>query len=84
MDYADKHDNLIIATDAAFTDMVRHLYPQKHIVALNTQARCKNMRKTTLQNLADALEYEQYEVIVEPQTAVQALKSLERMLEYSS
>ena len=83
MDYAAKYDNLIIATDAAFTDNLKHLYPDKHLVPLNSQARCKNMRKTTMQHVLDALELEQHNITVEPQIAAKALKALQRMLEAS-
>lgn len=83
LEYAKKHDKLIIATEATFTDYLKHIYPEKQIVALNTRARCKNMAKIDLHNLLESLEKEQFEVQVPPEIAAKALKSLQRMLEIS-
>jgi len=83
MKYASDHDKLIIATEAAFTDYLKHLHPHKQLVALNTRARCMNMRKTTLRHVLESLEKEQHEVKVAPEIAAKALRSLTRMLELS-
>jgi quinolinate synthase len=83
MRYVEANDKLIIATDATFTDYLKHIYPAKELVALNHRARCRNMRKTTLHELLLALEKEQFEVRVPPEVAARAKHSLDRMLELS-
>jgi quinolinate synthase len=82
--YVKDHDNLIIATDASFAEYLQHLYPEKQLISLNSRAKCRNMRKITLQKLLESLENEQYVVTVPPETAARALKALERMLELSA
>lgn len=84
LDYVRTHDRLIIATDAAFTDYLRHIYPGKQLVALSTRARCMNMRKTGLKDVLASLEYEQHVISVAPEIAQRALKSLDRMMELSA
>ena len=81
---ATRHDKLIIATEKGLTDYLTEKYPQKSIIPLNPKAICKNMKKTTLPHVLDALRFEQHLVTVEPQVAKRAVKSLERMLELSN
>lgn len=83
MKYAQNHDKLLIATDASFTDYLNHLYPDKQFIALNTRARCQNMRKTELPDVLNALEKEQHHVKVPKDIADRAVHSLQRMLELS-
>jgi len=81
--YVGENDKLIIATDAAFTDYMKHLHPEKELVHLSARARCANMRKTTMNDLLHALETEEHQVVVDPETAARAKHSLDRMLELS-
>ncbi len=81
--FVQDNDKLIIATDATFTEYLRHIYPAKKLLPLNSRTRCANMRKTTLQDLLLALQNEQYEVTVPPEVAARAKHSLTRMLELS-
>lgn len=83
MRYVAANDKLIIATDATFTDYLKHIYPEKELVALNSRARCRNMLKINLHELLLSLEHEQYEVQVQPDVAVRAKRCLDRMLELS-
>lgn len=83
MRYVDAHDKLIIATDATFTDYLKHIHPEKELVSLNTRARCRNMLKITLHDVLLSLENEQHEVQVTPDVAKRAKRSLDRMLELS-
>ncbi len=81
--YVAENDKLIIATDASFTDYMKHIHPNKELVPLSIRARCANMRKTTLNELLRALENEEHHVVVDPETAARAKHSLDRMLELS-
>lgn len=78
-----ENDKLIIATDASFTDYMKHLHPEKKLVQLSMRARCANMRKTKMTDLLHALENEEHHVVVDPETAARAKHSLDRMLELS-
>lgn len=81
---ATRQDKLIIATEKGLTDYLTEKYPQKSIIPLNPKAICKNMKKTTLPHVLDALRFEQHLVTVDPQVAKRAVKSLDRMLELSN
>ncbi len=83
MRYVAANDKLIIATEATFTDYLKHIYPKKELVALNSRARCRNMLKINLHELLLSLEHEQFEVGVEPEVAERAKRCLDRMLELS-
>lgn len=78
---AKTQDNLIIATEKGLVDYLKKLYPQKSIVSLSPKAICKNMKRTTLHNLLDALRFEQHHITVDPEIAARAAKSLNRMME---
>lgn len=82
--FVAEHDQVIIATDSGLTDYLVHLYPEKQIVSLNFRAKCKNMQKTTLHHVLEALQKQQYLITVPPGIAAQAVLSLNRMLELSS
>lgn len=81
---AQKGDKLIIATEKNLVDYLNFLYPEKSIICLNPKAICKNMKKTTMAHVLDALRFEQHHITVEPEIAQRAVKSLQRMLELSN
>jgi len=81
---AQVHDKLIIATEKGLVDYLSMIHPGKSIIGLNPKAICKNMKKTTLPHVLDALRFEQHLVSVEPEIARRAVISLERMLELSN
>lgn len=74
-------DKAIIATEATFTKYLKHLYPEKQMHALSTQAACKNMKKTTMEHVYQALLQHQHLIKVEPAIAEKAKQSITRMLE---
>ncbi len=80
MDYIQANDKVIIATEHAMTNYMQYLYPEKHIVALNSEAICKNMKKTGLEDVLNALQKEQHLITVDPEIAQAALRSLQRMV----
>lgn len=81
--FIEDNDEVIVATDHGFTEYARHLWPEKQIISLNSRARCKNMQKTTLHSVLDALVQQQYLVTVPPEIASRAVGSINRMLEVS-
>jgi quinolinate synthase len=83
MKWIEQGDKVIIATDNGLTNYLKHLYPHKHIESLSDRANCKNMKKTTLEHLHDALLKQQYVVEVDSEIADKARLSIERMLAIS-
>ncbi|MDP2173234.1 MAG: quinolinate synthase NadA [Candidatus Cloacimonadaceae bacterium] len=83
VDYIGKHDKAIIGTELNLSLMLKKKYPEKSIVPLSRAAVCKNMKKTTLQLVLEALIHEQHHIQVEESVAARAINSLNRMMELS-
>ncbi len=83
VDWVKNNDKAIIATEIGLTEYLQHIYPEKSLIPLSPKAICKNMKKTTLENIYNALKYNQYVISVEPNTAQKARKAIDRMLELS-
>lgn len=83
VDWVKNNDKAIIATEIGLTEYLQHIYPEKSLIPLSPKAICKNMKKTTLENVYNALKYNQYVISVEPNTAQKARKAIDRMLELS-
>ena len=83
VDWVKNNDKAIIATEIGLTEYLQHIYPEKSLIPLSPKAICKNMKKTTLENVYNALKDNQYVISVEPNTAQKARKAINRMLELS-
>jgi len=81
MEWIKDHDKAILATEKGLADYLQHLYPEKSILPLANRAVCKNMKKTTLEHLYQALLNMQQVITVPPDVAEKAKKSITRMLE---
>lgn len=81
--YVEKHDKVIIGTELNLVLMLNKKHPQKSIIPLNRIAVCKNMKKTTMEHILDALDLEQHLIRVEESVAARAINSLNRMMELS-
>lgn len=79
-DYVKEHDKVIIGTETGLYYQLKEKYPEKKLAYLYKEAVCINMKKTGLKDLLSSLENEEYEIIIPPETADPALKSVERML----
>ncbi|MHA1245613.1 MAG: quinolinate synthase NadA, partial [Candidatus Heimdallarchaeota archaeon] len=55
---------IIVATEKGLVDRLSRDYPEKKFILAKDTAICRNMKKITLENLRDALLYEQHEVII--------------------
>jgi len=82
-DYTATHDNLIIGTEIGLFEQLKARYPQKNLVPLSKNAICRNMKKTTLSDVLETLQTERNEIIIAPETAKKAVKSITRMLKLS-
>lgn len=80
VNYVEKHDRVIIATETGLTEYLKHSHPQKQILSLSPKAICADMKKTTLEDLLSALQNEEHHITVEPDIAKLAKRSIDRML----
>jgi quinolinate synthase len=76
-------DKFLIATETGLIERLRKENPAKTFLSAGTPLVCMNMKKTTLRDVADALELEQHEIVLDPVVREKALKSLDEMLKYT-
>jgi len=75
--------NFIIATEDGMLHRLRKENPEKNFVLASKNAVCPNMKKITLEKLANALETLSPEIILGAETAKRAQKSIRDMVEIS-
>ena len=77
---AEVGTSFIIGTEVGVIDRLAHTAPGRKCVLLRAGFTCPNMKKTTLADIAAALESLQPAVTVEPEVAAKAKVCLERMV----
>ena len=82
IDFAHKSDNkqFIIGTEMGILHVLKKKNPGKEFYLLTPRLLCANMKKTKMQDVLDALKFEQYEITLDPDIMARAKKSLDRML----
>jgi len=80
-DYVDTHERVIIGTEIGLVQMLQEKYPTKSIYALSDKAICPNMKKTSLNDVLNTLQYEMNEIIITPNIAENALLPIQKMME---
>ncbi|MEX0945612.1 MAG: quinolinate synthase NadA [Balneolaceae bacterium] len=85
LDRASESDSkeFVVATETGILHRLRKENPGKSFYAANEESVCDYMKMITLENLRDALDFEQYEVKVPAEMAVKAYLPIERMLNIS-
>lgn len=91
LDYAVKSDakNFIVVTESGILHKMRLACPDKNFIpapAEDGECGCNNcayMKLNTLEKLADALEKEQPQIEVDPETASRAIRPILKMIEMS-
>lgn len=85
MNYAIKSDNkqFIIATELGVVERLERDYPDKEFILVSPKAVCSNMKWHHLEDILNALKYEQYEVNVDEEIAKKAITCINRMLKVS-
>lgn len=73
-------DEFVIATEKGILHRMEKEVPGKKYYPISEDAECKYMKMITLEKLYDTLQYDRYEVKVEPQLAEKARLPIERML----
>ena len=73
----------VIATEKGVVDRLQRDYKNKEFILIRGDIICPNMKWNTLEDIYNALKYEQYEVDVDEGIARKAVKCINRMLEVS-
>ncbi len=88
-----KNESFIVATDGGIFHKMKQLAPHKKLIEAPTAgegatcescAHCPWMGMNALQNLADVLESENNEIHIDPKLRVDAVKPIQRMLNFSA
>jgi quinolinate synthase len=79
-DSDEKRRGVIIGTEVGLVDQLRRHHPDVNIWPLLETAICRNMKKTTLQQVCWAIETGNYKVEVSADISAKARASLEKMI----
>ena len=85
MNFAENSDNkqFIIATELGVIERLERDFKDKEFILVSPNAVCPNMKWNHLEDILNALKYEQYEINVDPEISKKAIHSIERMLKVS-
>lgn len=85
MKFAAESDKktFIIATELGVVERLKRDYPEKEFVLVSEKAICPNMKWNHLEDILNALKYEQHEINVDEEIAKKAITCIDRMLEVS-
>lgn len=71
----------IIATEKGTLHQLQKENPDKEFILVHPKVICSSMKKVTMKGLYEALLYEQYRVVIDPEISKKAQLSISRMLE---
>lgn len=85
MSFAEKSDKkqFIIATELGVVERLERDLKDKEFILVSPKAICPNMKWHHLEDIFNALKYEQYEINVDEQIAQKAITCIDRMLDVS-
>lgn len=85
MNFAKQSENkqFIIATELGVVERLERDLKDKEFILVSPKAVCSNMKWHHLEDILNALKYDQYEVNVDPEIAKKAVTCIDRMLEVS-
>lgn len=85
LNYAAQSDarQLIIGTEMGILHVLKKQNPDKKFYLLSSKLLCTNMKKTRIQDVRDALAFEQHEITLDQDIMKNAKHSLDRMLSAS-
>jgi quinolinate synthase len=72
--------SFIIGTEMGILHTLRKQNPEKHFRVLSGHLTCYNMKKTSLENVYNAIKNETFEITVPEETRVKAFDALDKML----
>ena len=71
---------IIVATESGLLHRLRKENPEKRFIPLAPEILCPDMKKITLEDLRDALKFNQHEITLAPGIMENAVKPIEKML----
>lgn len=80
---SSRAETFVIGTEMGVMHSLQKNNPNKKFYLLSPSLICANMKKTSLQDIKNALLNEEYEIVVDERVRLRASKSLERMIEMS-
>lgn len=85
MNFAEKSEKkqFIIATELGVVERLQRDLKDKEFILVSEKAICPNMKWHHLEDIYNALKYEQYEINVDEDIAKKAITCIDRMLEVS-
>lgn len=85
MKFAEQSDKkqFIIATELGVVERLQRDLKDKEFILVSEKAICPNMKWNHLEDIYNALKYEQYEINVDEDIAKKAISCIDRMLEVS-
>ena len=83
MNYVKESDkkSFVIGTEQGVIDRLKRDYPDKELIPIKEDFVCFNMKFNTMEDIYNALLYEQHEITVEKEIADKARKCITKMLE---
>jgi len=83
-EFTETHDRVIIGTEIGLIKMLQKKYPMKSIQTLSEKAVCVNMKKTSLNDVLDTLQYELNEIKIPENIVKNALIPIQKMLDMNN
>lgn len=77
---ASKNEDIIIGTEVGVIDYLKKRAPKKNFYLLSPKMVCKNMKKTSLLDVRNALKNNEHEIVLDEQVIEKAYNSLNRMM----
>jgi quinolinate synthase len=81
--FTEENDKVIIGTEVGLFEQLKARFPEKDLVVLAPDAICRNMKKTKLIDVYNALSDETTEIVLEEKVMEKARISVEKMMELS-
>ncbi len=81
--FAEENDKVIIGTEIGLCEQLQAKYPEKSIITLSPDAICRNMKKTKLIDVYNALADETPEITLDKDVMEKAKRSVFNMMELS-
>ena len=71
---------IVVATESGLLHRLKKENPDKRFIPLAPEILCPDMKKITLEDLRDALKFNQHEIVLPPEIMERAVKPIEKML----